>query len=58
MNVFTFLLVVSKRLELQKPDWTHSEDIWMKINLFFLKICGSGAKREIPARERSKGQQF
>ena len=37
MKVFTLLHVVSKWLELQKPDWTHSEDFLMKINFLFEK---------------------
>ena len=37
MNVFTLLLVISKRLELQSPGWAHFEDFLMKINFLFLK---------------------
>ena len=29
MKVFTLLLVISKRFELQRPDWTHLEDFLM-----------------------------
>ena len=47
MNVFTLLLVISKRLELQSPGWAHFEDFLMKINFLFLKIYLASLEPEI-----------
>ena len=41
MNVFTLLVVISKRFKLQLPDWTHFVDF------VFLKSCLAFLEAEI-----------
>ena len=36
-DVFILLPAISKRLKLQKPDWTHFENNMPKMNFFFFK---------------------
>ena len=51
MNVFTLLLVISKRLKLQIPDWAHLADFLMTFNLLFKKSIPAFLEAEISSEE-------
>ena len=51
LTVFTLLLAISKRFELQKPDWAHLVDFLIKINLLFLKTFLAFLKVKISLKE-------
>ena len=47
MNVFTLLVVISKRFKLELPDGTHFVDFLMTINLFVFLSCLAFLEAEI-----------
>ena len=58
LTVFTLLLAISKRFELQKPDWAHLVDFLMKINLPFLKTFLAFLEVEISLKEHDPKSLF
>ena len=51
MNVFTLLLVISKRLKLQIPDWAHLVDFLKTFNLLFFLNIPASLEAEISLEE-------